>query len=252
MNDKDRSAPAPLPDQKAGSTGQYRLWWQSEVVDAYRRKCRADFFVTDQYFLSRISRDVGSILDVGCAAGRLLETFGQFGYRAQYLGIDIVQENIAAARTNYPSHAFEVADAVSFTPKRTFDLVYCAGTLFHIPEYQQVIANMLAWSDRYVGFEVKFAPVADHLIDVDRCYSKFGADRAHMIPLNLWKFLDWLTRQAGVGRVQMFGYRTPVNSVTVTPPEIGYFVSTAVFIEKGAHLHEVSLDLPFADLHPQP
>jgi len=234
--------------RKSGSAGQYGLWGNTEIVDAYRRKGRSDFFVTDQYFLSRIAREVGSILDVGCAAGRLLETFGQFGYRADYLGIDIVPENIDAARVNYPDRAFQVADAVNFEPGRRFDLVYCAGTLFHIPEFQQVIGNLLAWSDRYVGFEVKFAAVADHLIDIDRCYSKFGSDRAHMIPLNLWKFLAWLTAQAGIGRVQMFGYRTPVNSVTVTPPEIEYFISTAVFIEKGAHLHEVSVDLPFADL----
>jgi SAM-dependent methyltransferase len=235
-------------DQKPGSAGQYRLWGNTEVVDAYRRKGRSDFFVTDQYFLSRIARDVGSILDVGCAAGRLLEAFGQFGYSAEYLGIDIVPENIDAAKANYPDRAFQVADAVNFEPGRRFDLVYCAGTLFHIPEFRQVISNMLAWSDRYVGFEVKFAPVADHLIDIDRCYSKFGTDRVYMIPLNLWSFLGWLTAQPGIGRVQMFGYRTPVNSITVTPPGIDHFVSTAVFIEKGAHLHEVSIDLPFADL----
>src|SRR5581483_11388584 len=149
---------------------------QSKIVEAYRTKGRGDFFVSDQYFLSRVGRDVASILDVGCAAGRLLEAFAQFGYRARYLGIDIIPENIAAARANYPAHEFRVADAVNFAPRETFDLVYCAGTLFHIPEFEQVIANMLAWSNRYVGFEVKFAPVPSHLIDIERCYSTFGAD----------------------------------------------------------------------------
>jgi len=248
MDKQDAPIAAAATDRKPGSAGQYRLWGNTEIVDAYRRKGRADFFVTDQYFLSRIARDVGSILDVGCAAGRLLKTFNQFGYRADYLGVDIVPENITAARANYPDRAFDVADAVNYEPGRTFDLVYCAGTLFHIPEFQQVISNMLRWSNHYVGFEVKFAAVPDHLIDIERSYSKFGADRAHMIPLNLWKFMAWLTAQPGIGRVQMFGYRTPINSVTVTAPEIGYFVSTAVFLEKGDHLHEVSVDLPFADL----
>jgi SAM-dependent methyltransferase len=236
---------------QSGSVGQYGIWSQGEILQHYRSKGRGDFFVTDQYFLSRVSREVKSVLDVGCAVGRLLEALDQFGYRARYTGFDIVPENIELARKAYPDREFLVADAVNFQPKERFDLVYSAGTLFHIPEFQRVITNMLAWSDRYVGFEVKLAAVADHLIDVERCYSQFGAERAYMIPLNLWKFLDWLTRQTGVGRVQMFGYRTPINRLTVVPPEITHFVSCCVFIEKGTHLHEVSLDIPFAELQAQ-
>jgi hypothetical protein len=48
----------------------------------------------------------------------------------------------------------------------------------------------------------------------------------------------------------MFGYQTPLNSVTFSLPEIKHFVSCCVFIEKGDHLHEVSIDLPFAALKP--
>ncbi|HEY4164823.1 MAG TPA: class I SAM-dependent methyltransferase [Dongiaceae bacterium] len=240
-------APA-MGGAQPGSAGQYGIWSQGEILEAYRRKGIGDFFVTDQYFLSRISRDVKSVLDVGCAVGRLLEALDQFGFQSRYLGIDIVPENIELARRTYPAQEFLVADAVNFQPKNKFDLVYSAGTLFHIPEFERVINNMLAWSDRYVGFEVKFGPVAEHLIDIERCYSKFGSERAYMIPLNLWKFLDWLTKQAGIGRIQIFGYRTPVNRMTVVPPEISHFVSCCVFIEKGTHLHEVALDIPFAEL----
>lgn len=240
---------------KAGSSGapapkpHYAIWSQSNVVDAYKAKGKADFFASDMYFISRVAREVTSILDVGCAAGSLIEVFHHFGCNADYLGIDIAPENIDAARLLYPKHQFEVADAATYQTDRRFDLVYCAGTMFHIPEYERVITNMIAWSSRYVGFEVKFGPHPDHLKDIDRSYCMMGQDRAFMIVLNPWKFLDWLTRQAGIGRIQLFGYQTPINRVTVVPPDIRHFVSCCVFIEKGTHLHEVSIDLPFAALN---
>jgi SAM-dependent methyltransferase len=236
-------SPAP-----GGPKPHYALWSQSEIVAGYKAKGKADFFASDTYFLARIAKEVRSILDVGCAAGSLLEVFRQFRYAADYVGIDIAPENIAAAQQLYPDHAFEVADAANYETAQRFDLVYCAGTMFHIPEYQRVITNMLGWSKRYVGFEVKFGPYHDHLADIELSYSKIGEDRAYMIVLNPWKFLGWLTQQPGVGRVQVFGYQTPINSVTVTPPDIKHFVSCCVFIEKGDHLHEVSLDLPFGSL----
>lgn len=228
--------------------GNFALWGQKDVVEVYRSKQKSDFFATDTYFLSRISPEVKSILDVGCAVGRLIEVFNQFGYQARYKGIDIIPENIAAAKETYPQHEFEVADAVTYKTDERFDLVYCAGSLFHIPGYEQVITNMLACSNKYVGFEVKFGPRADHLMDITQSYSAIGSERAYWILLNPWKFFDWLTRQPGIGRIQAFGYKTPKNRFTTTPPDIRHFVSTAVFIEKGDHLHEVSLDLPFAAL----
>lgn len=226
----------------------YSIWSQEKVVEGYKAKGRADFFASDLYFLSRISRDVKSILDVACAAGSLIEVFKHFRYDAEYVGFDIAPENIATARELYPQQKFEVADAATYDPGRRFDLVYCAGTMFHIPEYERVIANMLEWSDRYVGFEVKFGPMADHVQDIELSYCQVGSDRAYMIVLNPWKFLGWLTQQKNVGRVQLFGYQTPLNKVTFTLPEINHFVSCCVFIEKGEHLHEVSIDLPFAAL----
>jgi SAM-dependent methyltransferase len=232
----------------AAGNSIYGIWSQSGIVDSYRAKGKADFFASDTYFLARISREVRSILDVGCAAGSLIEVFKHFRYEADYVGIDIAPENIAAAKELYPQARFEVADATTWQTEERFDLVYCAGTMFHIPEWQQAIVNMLTWSKRYVGFEVKLGPVTDHVQDISRSYCQIGTDRAFMIVLNLWKLMGWLSTLPGVGRIQAFGYQTPINSVTTTLPEITRFVSCCVFIEKGENLHEVSLDLPFAAL----
>ena len=58
----------------------YGIWSQDKIVAGYKAKTKADFFATDLYFLSRISGDVKSILDVACAAGSLLEVFKQYRY----------------------------------------------------------------------------------------------------------------------------------------------------------------------------
>lgn len=93
--------------------------------DAYTGAA-ADFVAPDAEVLAlAAARPPGEVLDVGCGAGGLLAALGERGWRLH--GVDVAAKAIAAAREVLAAHGLaaelEVADAASWTPSRTYDLV---------------------------------------------------------------------------------------------------------------------------------
>lgn len=72
------------------------------------------------------------VLDVGCGAGRDVETFAEAGIDA--VGIDLSGEMVALARENVPGAAFERMDMRRLAfPAGTFDGVWSKDSLHHVP-----------------------------------------------------------------------------------------------------------------------
>ncbi len=79
--------------------------------------------------LEAIHKD-GSFLDVGCANGYLIECLQRWiegsGMHVDFHGVDFSQGLVELARKRLPDNAdrFFVANAVSWTPERRFDIVH--------------------------------------------------------------------------------------------------------------------------------
>jgi SAM-dependent methyltransferase len=226
----------------------YRLWQEQERVAFYRDKTLADFFPTDIWALSRLAPRSRSILEIGCASGRLIELLRAYGYGGKYTGVDIASENIESAKRLYPQQEFLVGDATRMSMDRKFDMVYAAGVVMHVPDYTVLIENMIGWAEKYVAFEIKFAPYDDHMIDISKSFSVMGDQSAYFVLFNYWKFMEWLVKVPGIGRVDVFGYRTPRNRWTTVPGNLSHFISCCLVVEKGDALTEIRADLPFGDL----
>ncbi|MCY2929093.1 MAG: class I SAM-dependent methyltransferase [Planctomycetota bacterium] len=72
-----------------------------------------------------------TLLDVGCGLGDLLGYLQRRGLAADYTGVDIVPEMVAAARRMHPDGQFLCADVFGPTPlslSKTPDVVFCSGT----------------------------------------------------------------------------------------------------------------------------
>jgi SAM-dependent methyltransferase len=222
----------------------YDIWKNESLQEGFRAKTSSSFFETERRFVAELIDRLGPVLDIGCASGRFVELLQSLGWQGPFTGIDIIDENIVAARRMYPQHVFRTDNAVDMALGERFDLVNATGVVQHEPRFEALVRNMLAHSNRYVLFDAKLGPVAEHLVDLQRSYCEIGGAKAYFICLSFPKFLEFLTSLEGIGRIRVFGYPTGFNKTTVVPPWLKQWVSAGFLIEKGKGPAEVDVDLP--------
>lgn len=223
----------------------YRRWTEADCVRRFAEKGVAEFFETERRFLTRIMPDVASVLDVGCASGRLLELLHQYKPSLDFDGIDIVPDSIELAKQLYPRSRFWCGNALQVDPGRTYDLVNATGVCQHEPRFEDLIRRMWDWSGRYMLFDVKLARLDLHLVDRERSYSG-EAQRLYFIIASLPALLATLKSLPEVGRISAYGYVTKPNKHTTVPADLGDFVSAGFLLDRvpGAGAPETMLDLP--------
>lgn len=79
------------------------------------------------------------ILEIGCGNGYGAHLINQYFPRS-YVGLDVMDEQIAKARQRYPQYTFLVQDATDLRqfPNASKDVVLIFGVLHHIPEWRKV------------------------------------------------------------------------------------------------------------------
>lgn len=89
----------------------------------------------------------GSFLDVGCAAGDLLESLVRWSPHAlEPFGLELVPELAALARRRFPASADRifVGNALDWTPPRRFDYVRTELVYVPPPRQEQLVHRLLA------------------------------------------------------------------------------------------------------------
>jgi SAM-dependent methyltransferase len=225
--------------------GHYQRWQDQDIVERFAAKGVGEFFRSETRFLECHGKDVASVLDIGCASGRMLDLLRGYSPSVEYTGVDIVPENIERAKRLYPEARFHLANALEFSSSATFSLVNATGVCQHEPRFEDLIRRMFAWSERYVLFDVKFAAIRQHLIDIDRSYCAVGDHRLYYV-LHAWRpFLDFLLRLPGIALIDVFGYETPPSAAAVFPSSAGNIVSAGIYLVRGdVAVPEVRLRLP--------
>lgn len=110
----------------------------NEIAHFYtqHRNCWLDFYESERWIFERLVGETGSlgrVLDVGCAAGGLGRALAERFSMSQYVGVDINEPVIQAAKAgvnDFPvSAAFECADIMETTALEgeEFDLVCSLG-----------------------------------------------------------------------------------------------------------------------------
>jgi SAM-dependent methyltransferase len=92
-----------------------------------------------------------SVLDVGCGTGVMFELIREQRPDLEYLGIDVTEQFVQAARERFPdaSSRFRVASLYELDAlPRGFDAVLCRHVLEHLPDYVPAVQRLYALARR--------------------------------------------------------------------------------------------------------
>lgn len=123
------------------------------IADMKRGEPRLDFKVAAEA-IAATGIATPRLLEVGCGSGCYSEVFATLvPGGVNYTGADYSNAMIARARVQYPSTAFDVADATRLPyADGAFDIVFNGVSLMHIVEYQAAIREAARVASRYCIF----------------------------------------------------------------------------------------------------
>jgi trans-aconitate 2-methyltransferase len=86
--------------------------------------------------------EVRRAVDIGCGPGNSTELLVERFPDAEITGLDSSPEMLAAARQRLPNVAFIEADAATWTPEASVDLLYANATFQWVPDHQAVLRRL--------------------------------------------------------------------------------------------------------------
>lgn len=124
--------------------------YQALIRDMRNGEPRLDFTVAAEA-VAATGITVPRLVEVGCGSGYYAEVFAALvPGGVSYTGIDYSEAMIARARSNYPSTAFEVADATQLPyPDDAYDIVFNGVSLMHIIGYEAAIREAARVASRF-------------------------------------------------------------------------------------------------------
>ena len=110
----------------------------------YLKKLRKKIF-TSTFKLKRLKRHQKisgkEFLDVGCSIGATVEAAHRLGY--QSMGIDLDKPVVTRAQKMFPHIEFNsITTELLVKNKRTFDFIYCAEVIEHVPNPRQFVKTL--------------------------------------------------------------------------------------------------------------
>jgi SAM-dependent methyltransferase len=112
-------------------------WGHESILNFFDKKrlTTQHIYPSEWFFLKDKIKDDITLLDIGCAKGGMANVLAENLQRFNYVGVDINEQMVAAAKERYPQHIFyQIAEEdYSILQGDQYDLVLCLGIL-HLHE----------------------------------------------------------------------------------------------------------------------
>lgn len=214
-------------------SNHYDRWNDKDSIEKFSNKRIDQFFDSELYFIDKIIDEVESVLDIGCASGKFYDLLqDKKNNTLEYTGIDISEESIEIARSNYPDLEFFCANSLEFKSNARFDLVNATGVFQHEPKFMELLMNMILWSNKYILFDLKFGNVDSHIIDQSLSCAGTKSNPLYYILLNYEKIIQQFNKIKGISSVEIYGYEIEVNENVIVPKEYYPVFSASVLMKK--------------------
>lgn len=109
--------------------------------------------------LLAMTRDVASILEVGCGEGEVTRKLADWFPGAQVMGTDVSPDIVAEARARHPDLHFEACSVYELDAARKFDLVVASEVFEHLGDPARALRNVASVARSYVFVSVPREPL---------------------------------------------------------------------------------------------
>jgi 2-polyprenyl-3-methyl-5-hydroxy-6-metoxy-1,4-benzoquinol methylase len=109
--------------------------------------------------LLAMTRDVASILEVGCGEGEVTKKLADLFPGAEVMGTDVSPEIIAEARARHPDLQFEACSVYELDASRKFDLVVASEVFEHLRDPARALRSVVSVTRSYVFVSVPREPL---------------------------------------------------------------------------------------------
>lgn len=231
--------------------------WNIGAAVEYYKNCRnrpEDIYESERQFFFPLIRNNNSILDVGCAAGGIYNIIRAVNPNMKYVGTDVSEDMIVAARTLFAEGDFRLAAGLPFDfPDDSFDVVLALGVLNHVPDYQTFIRECFRVARRYCLLDLPRLVPHEHAFSIDSSYmilhSRFHesgnesvATKVPYVIADAAEVLSFLQTEFAASRILAKGYFGACDPSVTMPFDKVCF--TVACIDKNYGSSDMVVDLP--------
>lgn len=206
-------------------------WGHESILNFFEknRLTTEHVYPSEWFFIQQKLVDGIHVLDIGCAKGGFANVLAEHLTNFTYVGVDINQDMIAAARSRHPKHQFHVIDHdddYSVLKGKRFDLVLCLGILHLHETWKKTLQFAFQHTAGSLIFDLRETHLAT-IEDKKRAYFKMDFDNMeqpnshYTLPYNIINTADALKTIYDIckpsAKIMHYGYNQKISSLAISP-----------------------------------
>lgn len=159
------------------------------------RSSLGQLYPSEAWSLYRAIGDSKSVLDLGCGMGSISSNCNTINSACKYTGVDFQKNVIDMARMKFPFAHFEAMSLLDYleTYDAKFDTVMSWSVLKSFQEWRDIIAGMLARSNKYVLFDLRVIMGGAELFNENVLYAQYGDRKGPILYLGFDVVCEYLS-----------------------------------------------------------